>query len=184
MKHKQKSKSYKLKEAWTMWIWKSDVAASYINWEQNLTKLEKVQTAEDFWELYRKLPKASELPVNEQLFLFKRSIVPIWNDPENLDGSRITLKVERQVDNGQQSDSYWHELVAAALDGRFGWCDTYVNGVSVSSYLSWIKLSIWVRACEGVAIHWMIRLAASRLLGCNIDDMMVLKDTSKKFCKW
>ncbi|KAL1285187.1 Eukaryotic translation initiation factor 4E-2 [Trichinella pseudospiralis] len=184
MKDKQKCKSYKLKEAWTLWIWKSDVAASFNNWEQNLAKLEKVQTAEDFWDLYRKLPKASELPVNEQLFLFKRSIVPIWDDPENLDGSRITMKVEREVDSGQQCDIFWHELIAAALDGRFGWCDMYVNGVSVSSNLTSIKFTIWVRACEGVAIHWMIKLIASRLLGCNIDDMIVIKSMSKKVSRW
>ncbi|KRX56331.1 Eukaryotic translation initiation factor 4E-2 [Trichinella sp. T9] len=184
MKRKQKSKSYKLNETWTMWMCKSEVRPSHGNWETNLVQLEKLRTAEDFWELYRKLPKPSELPANEHMFLFKRSVAPIWSDPENLDGCRITLKVERQVDNGQQCDVYWHELVAAALEGRFGWCDTYVNGVSVGSDANVLKLRIWVRAYNGVAIQWMIRLAASRFLGCNIADLTVHKDLSRNLCRW
>ena len=54
-------------------------------------------TVEDFWALYNHIQTPSGLNHGSDYYLFKEGIKPMWEDPQNVDGGRWLMVVDKQV---------------------------------------------------------------------------------------
>lgn len=110
-----------LQNCWTLWYFENDRSVS---WEQNQKQISSFQTVEDFWRyviskfmqlltcfcsLYNNIKVASELKPGTDYSLFKKGIMPMWEDPANKRGGRWLISLDRKQRN--ELDRYWLDIV-------------------------------------------------------------------------
>lgn len=63
----------------------------------NLTKVCTFGTVEEFWSVYSRLKRPTDLPKRVDMQVFKTGISPMWEDPMNMNGGEFVLRVKRIV---------------------------------------------------------------------------------------
>ena len=61
---------------------------------------------EEFWAVYQYMKRADELPVVTDVHLFKKGIMPVWEDEQNAEGGKWILRLKKGI-----SARMWEELV-------------------------------------------------------------------------
>lgn len=77
--------THPLNTEWTLWFDLSQLDKSG-DWTNNLHELTTVATAEEWWNLYKHLPRVSELAVGGNLSLFRKGVRPAPRHSANADG--------------------------------------------------------------------------------------------------
>lgn len=77
--------THPLNTEWTLWFDMSILDKSG-DWTNNLHELTTVATAEEWWNLYKHLPRVSELAVGGNLSLFRRGVRPAPKHSANVEG--------------------------------------------------------------------------------------------------
>ncbi|KAH1013573.1 hypothetical protein HUJ04_002551 [Dendroctonus ponderosae] len=77
------SVKHPLQNVWTLWYYENDRNQS---WEKNQREISSFDTVEDFWSLYNHIKPASELKQGTDYSLFKKGIMPMWEDNANKKG--------------------------------------------------------------------------------------------------
>lgn len=166
-----------LQYKWVLWYCKQDRAK---DWEDCLKQVATFETVEDFWALYNHIQLASGLSWGSDYYLFKEGIRPMWEDPQNVEGGRWLIQVDRARRN-ELLDHYWLELLMAVVGEQFDDFGEYVCGVVVNVRQKGDKVSLWTRDATKEEVNRRIGvIAKQKLTLTETINYEQHKDTSHK----
>merc|ERR1711916_126965 len=149
-KPKVEAGEHRLETDWTIWWDKKSKANKELPYEQAVVELARFQTIEQFWATFRWLKAPSESARDTSYHVFRYNAKPMW---ENfLHGGCIIVKLKKATE-GEQIDSYWHTLVAAAIGEYFE--EPTLVGVGIGTRAKEICLSLWL-ATESLRVRTRI----------------------------
>uniref|UniRef100_A0A0N4UUR7 eIF-4F 25 kDa subunit n=1 Tax=Enterobius vermicularis TaxID=51028 RepID=A0A0N4UUR7_ENTVE len=124
---------------WTYWYLNDN---RDVSWENRLKNVTTFATVEQFWGLYLNIRPPSFLHSTCDYSVFKENIEPMWEVPENTNGGRwlITIDKLRQSDI---LDTIWLEVLLAVIGGQFGEYTKDICGIVVNIRTKGSKISIW-----------------------------------------
>ncbi|PNH00915.1 Eukaryotic translation initiation factor 4E [Tetrabaena socialis] len=128
-----------LNDVWTLYFHKSDdtdwTLSSYV-------RLTDISTVGDFWTAHACIQES--LPEN-MFFLMREGIYPCWDDPRNMYGGCISLKVSK-ADACRAWEGVCSRVLGETMLTGADW--ESVNGVSISpkKYFSIVK--VWLKNGE------------------------------------
>mmetsp|Transcript_29047 Transcript_29047/g.40881 ORF Transcript_29047/g.40881 Transcript_29047/m.40881 type:complete len:213 (-) Transcript_29047:1253-1891(-) len=133
------SNQHALQSSWTIWFDKKpkNKAKLSTNYEENLVKVGTFQTVEQFYRYYVHLKKASELPKESNVHIFREGSKPMWESFPK--GGCFIKKVRKTEDNLLQR--MWEELIIATIGEAFE--DPDVVGIVLSIRPKEDAISIW-----------------------------------------
>jgi hypothetical protein len=109
-------------------------------------KLSDISEVEEFWEIHNQIKDN----VNRGMFFCMREhIFPCWDDPLNINGTCMSVKVLKE-----NSVKYWEELIISILGETFvkeeyrkdSW--NVVNGLSISPKKSFCIIKVWLSSMD------------------------------------
>ncbi len=106
------------------------------NW--NLDSYKQIgiyKTVEDFWIYSNEL--TNKLINYGMFFLMKEGIMPTWEDPQNMDGGCISIKLSLI-----EAIDLWKKISIYLVSGNF---DDKINGISISPKRNFNIIKIWVK---------------------------------------
>jgi len=162
---------------WVLWYCKSEKGKQ---WEDCLKEVANFDTVEDFWALYNHIQLPSGLPYLSDYYLFKKGIMPMWEDTQNRDGGRWLIQVDRQVRN-DVLDIYWLELLMAIVGEQFDDGSEHICGTVVNIRNKGDKISLWTKDASNEEINRRIGQVVKTKL--NLQQAIgyeMHKDTSQK----
>jgi len=136
-----------LQNKWTLWYLHNDKTKAWTSLQKPICT---VGTAEDFWTLQHFLVNPSQLSKGCDYSLFKEGILPMWEDPANINGGRWIFLLNGE--NKSILDETWLNLCLVIIGDAFQYSDD-VCGVVVNVRYKYNKISIWttdVRNTEAV----------------------------------
>ena len=126
-----------LSDKWVLWAH----LPHNTDWSlRSYTNICELDTVEKVISLNRTLPE--QLVQNCMLFLMKKGILPMWEDPKNLKGGCFSFKVpNKNIKNVWKNISYM--LTGNTLSNNKELVKT-INGVTISPKKSFCILKIWM----------------------------------------
>lgn len=104
-------------------------------------KIAEFNTVEDFWEVYQFLKKPEQAKHGLEISLFKSGLKPMWEDPGNKNGGKISLKIKKEYSN-----LIWDELVYRLIGNNFPLVDNdEINGLVFSLKRDSNFVQVWFR---------------------------------------
>jgi len=138
--NKQIELIHPLEHQWSFWYLKNQQGK---DWQENLMKLATFGYVEEFWALFNHLRVASRLPPSCDYMLFKSSILPCWEDPQNSSGGRWVLYFSKPEQVYLNLDVCWLASMLALIGGQYAQDTNYVNGVVLSARKSCDRIALW-----------------------------------------
>lgn len=136
-----------LHDTWTLYFHEP----SDQNWTMaSYVRLDQISTIESFWQVHEGVRKYLS---RGMFFLMREHVFPCWDDPNNINGGCISIKVLKD-----DIEAFWEEAVVRMLGERLvkknagipddGW--SCVNGISTSPKRFFCICKIWLK--EGTII--------------------------------
>ena len=106
-------------------------------------------TVEDFWGIFQHLRKPDSCRAGIEYFMFKEPIKPMWEDENNKNGGRISIKLRKDY-----TTIIWEEMIFALIgDVLPSEIKEQINGIVVTSRKDFNTLQIWIRGNESKMIN-------------------------------
>ena len=147
---KQKEIKTKLKNKFTFWfriseeILKNQAPNKSLDtneYESQVKKIAEFDTIEDFWAIYQHLKKPDNCKPGIEFQLFKEPIKPMWEDENNKNGGKLTLKTKKDY-----TTIIWEELLLAFIGAVLPEkVHDEINGIVFSSKKGFNTLQIWFK---------------------------------------
>lgn len=133
-----RSESHTLSESWTLWAHlPHDTDWSVKSYKKILT----FNTIEEAVALYETIPPI--MVQNCMLFLMRKGIKPMWEDPKNREGGCFSYKIKNnQIPGIWKRTSYL--LLGNTLTRK---SKSQINGITVSPKKNFCVLKIWTEDC-------------------------------------
>jgi len=130
-----------LENVWAFWYFSNDKSRS---WEQNQHNVSTVDTIEDFWQIYNYVEPASQLGIGCDYALFKKGIMPDWEDYQNKYGGRWIIE---RGDSGRMEDmdEYWLETLFMLIGEHIQPYNYLINGAVIQTKRGKFRLAIWLK---------------------------------------
>jgi len=130
----------KLNDEWTLWAH----LPHDIDWK--LTSYKKIYTfsgVPEILALYQYLPDI--MIKNCMLFLMRKNIKPIWEDPKNKNGGCFSYKI-----NNKGIISCWKNLSYLLVGETLSDINVskYINGITISPKKNFCIIKIWLSNCD------------------------------------
>lgn len=111
-------------------------------YKDTLQKLGSFDTVEDFWKIFQHIQKPESLKPGIEIALFKNNIKPVWEDTENLNGGRFSLRIKKD-----SSLLVWQEMIIDflsddALPKKF---KDEINGLVLATKKDYNFIQIWIK---------------------------------------
>jgi len=164
---------HQLQNTWTLWYFKNDKTKK---WEENQKKVTDFSTVEDFWALYNHIEEASRLAQGCDYSLFKGEIEPMWEDPENKEGGRWVINLDKK--QREELSHFWQEIMFLLIGEAFGENSQYVNGAVVNVRFKGDKIGVWLGKCGRNVIAEIGRLIKEKL-GIKVPINFEFHDNTK-----
>ncbi|KAJ1311069.1 hypothetical protein OPQ81_009573 [Rhizoctonia solani] len=133
------------------------------SWMEDIKRLIKFDSVEEFWGLYNNIIPPSKLPPKANYYLFKDDIMPAWEDPANMNGGKWSVQLPKDKNRGR-IDEMWLFTMLAAIGETFDPAlskaadpnsttpppTSLISGVIVSSRPQFYRVSIWTRLAPGL----------------------------------
>ncbi|KAK8099986.1 translation initiation factor eif4e3 protein [Apiospora kogelbergensis] len=144
--------SHPLRHTWIFWTRPPiSKANGRVDYDKTLHPMARVATLEEFWTVHRHLKRPSELPVVTDYHFFKEGVRPIWEDDENKEGGKWTLRMKKGI-----ADLYWTEtmmaLIGDALSDGSDEMNNAINGMVLSVRNGEDILSIWTSGTDSIVL--------------------------------
>ena len=105
------------------------------NWDLDSYKQIAIyKTVEDYWMYSNEL--TSKLINYGMFFLMKEGVMPTWEDPQNIEGGCISIKLSLT-----ESVELWNKISIYLASDNF---DEKINGISISPKRNFNIIKIWV----------------------------------------
>ena len=111
----------KFNSKWTLWY-------HYLknDWTiKGYKKLYEISTIEEFWLLYNNWNKIGGIN-NKHFFLMREGILPLWEDPKNINGGCWSFKKDYF-----QSSNFWNDLSLYLVGETLSPKPYLINGISI-----------------------------------------------------
>ena len=113
-------------------------------YENQVKKIAEFDTIEDFWAIFQHLRKPDSCKPGIEFQMFKDPVKPLWEDENNKNGGRITIKLRRNF-----TTIIWEEMIFALIgDVLPKEVKDEINGVVVTSRKDYNTLQIWIKNFE------------------------------------
>ena len=113
-------------------------------YEVQVKKIDEFDTVEDFWGIFQHLRKPDSCRPGIEYFMFKDSIKPMWEDENNKNGGRISIKLRKDY-----TTIIWEEMIFALIGGILPKeMKDEINGIVVTSRKEFNTLQIWFKTYE------------------------------------
>ena len=106
---------------------------------EKIIKIGDVANINEFWEIFQHMKKPSQCQVGSDYHLFKRGIVPMWEDNMNKDGGKLSILL-----TWKYVDVIWEEIAFNFCKGLLPYYDN-INGIVISTRPKYIVMSFWVK---------------------------------------
>ena len=124
---------------------------------EKIIKIADVSNVNEFWEVFQHLKKPNQCPVGSDYHIFKKGIVPMWEDKMNKDGGKLSVLLTWKYAN-----VIWEEVTFNFAKGLLPYYG-YINGIVISVRPKFLALSFWIK-CGNSSMVEKIRNALSGLL--------------------
>lgn len=116
------------------------------NWSKESYKLlHKIDTIENYWKITKLIEDKTDIGM---FFLFREYIFPLWDDPLNINGGALSMKILK-------TDSYlvWEDLSSKFVSDNLLKeknldLAELVNGISLSPKKTFCIIKIWIKSEE------------------------------------
>lgn len=165
-----------LENSWGFWFYKNEKSRK---WEDNVKFITDVHFVEDFWSVYNHLLLVSRLTLGCDYMFFKKGIQPMWEVPENKDGGRWVLNIEKKNGRGPV-DIYWLNTLLGLIGDQFMDESPFVNGVYINIRVRGDKLSLWTRSANDTDLQMRIGRRYREILGLKEGNLTFEKHDEDK----
>lgn len=132
------SVKHPLNSKWTLWYY---LPEKNKDWDKCQHKIHNIDTVEDFWSLYDHLKAPSDLTGGVDYSFFKNDIRPMWEDPQNRNGGRMTV-INTSKSRHAVIDEIWLDVLLFLIGEKFNGTNDVCGAVlNVRSY--GFKLATW-----------------------------------------
>jgi translation initiation factor 4E len=153
-----------LQNTWTMWYDGPGPAKKMPTnggWQSNVKRIVSFSTLEDFWCLYNNLVVSSKLSDRSTYHLFKKDIVPAWEDPANADGGRWVIEFKKS--ESTEMNKAWLLVLLGLIGEQFEDSDE-ICGVVIGLRKAKNRLALWTRTAKKVEVQKSIGRAFRTML--------------------
>ena len=132
---------HKLSDNWTLWAH----LPHNTDWSlKSYIPISTFTTVEETVAVTETLPNA--LIENCMLFMMRKGITPMWEDPKNRQGGCFSYKVlNKNVSVAWKELTY--SIVGGSISSRAGFFDC-VTGITISPKKNFCIIKIWMKNCE------------------------------------
>ena len=110
-------------------------------YETQVKKIAEFDTVEDFWGIFQHLRKPDSCKAGIEFQMFKEPIKPMWEDENNKNGGRISIKLCKDY-----TTIIWEEMIFALIGGILPQeMKDEINGIVVTSRKEFNTLQIWFK---------------------------------------
>ncbi|KAI5364978.1 Putative translation Initiation factor eIF- 4e [Septoria linicola] len=138
------------------------------DYEKSIRPMYRMDTVEIFWQVYAHLKRPSQLPQVSDYHFFREGIRPVWEDDENKEGGKFTMRLKKGV-----ADRYWESLLMAMVGDQFAEASDEVCGAVVSTRQGEDVISIWTKNNGGRNVK--IRETIKRVLNLPADTHLLFR---------
>ena len=111
------------------------------DYENQVVKIGEFDTVEDFWAIFQHLRKPDSCKSGIEFQLFRNPIKPLWEDDNNKNGGRISIKLKKGF-----TTIIWEEMIFAFIgDVIQEKIKNDINGIVVTTRNNYNTLQIWFR---------------------------------------
>jgi len=139
----EKPLTHKLNTQWTL-FWDCSYGGNTTDWEKNLKQLATISTVEEWWGMYRQIPKISLLPPNGNLSVFRQGLRPVPYDRINVEGGEYIV---RNFEEGT-CDDIWLRSVLFCIGEVSPKDYKLVVGTVLSVKKSGRVITMWITTTE------------------------------------
>ncbi|KAL7074074.1 hypothetical protein ACQ4LE_006713 [Meloidogyne hapla] len=158
---------HRLKTRWTFWYLNPD---RDLTWLERLKKVCTIESAESFWALFDNIRPPTGVQSGCDYNFFKQDIQPVWEVPENKDGGRLIVTIDKS--KIEHLDVLWLELLVALIGEQFGRDSEYICGAVCNIRSKGHKICLWTKDAEAEDVNRRIgTILKSRFqdtTNCNI----------------
>lgn len=131
-----------LDDTWTLYYHDPENA----NWTlQSYVRLACMSSIEDFWPIHDAMLQHLS---KGMFFVMREHVAPCWDDPENIDGGCVSLKILK--DDVQQTWEFMIvRLLSESIAGKDG--SPHVNGISISPKRFFCIVKVWFKNADHIA---------------------------------
>ena len=113
-------------------------------YETQVKKIQEFDTVEDFWGIFQHLRKPDSCRPGIEFMMFKEPIIPMWEDENNKNGGKISIKLRKQF-----TTIIWEEMIFALIGGILPKeMKEEINGIVVTSRKEFNTLQIWFKTFD------------------------------------
>ena len=113
-------------------------------YETQVKKIHEFDTVEDFWGIFQHLRKPDSCRPGIEFMMFKEPIIPMWEDENNKNGGKISIKLRKQF-----TTIIWEEMIFALIGGILPKeMKEEINGIVVTSRKEFNTLQIWFKTFD------------------------------------
>ena len=180
------------KKLQNIWVWrehrKMPKNASDDDWLNSYKQISEFSTIEEFWEIYNHIPRPSEVMFNGKIFpiiegrnidgfsIFKKGILPAWEDPKNINGCE--LRINKGINNLDFLDFIWQNILFGVIgeyleenDEICGCRVTDKSKIGKGSNKTIFNIHIWLKYSDELVVNSVrLRLIESislEMKNCN-----------------
>ena len=111
-------------------------------YENQVKKIAEFDSIEDFWAIFQHLRKLDSCKPGIEFQMFKDPVKPMWEDENNKNGGRITIKLRKGF-----TTIIWEEMIFAIIgDVLPKEIKDEINGIVVTSRKDFNTLQIWTKS--------------------------------------
>eukprot|EP01023_Acetabularia_acetabulum_P007975 TRINITY_DN13478_c0_g1_i2.p1 TRINITY_DN13478_c0_g1~~TRINITY_DN13478_c0_g1_i2.p1 ORF type:complete len:201 (-),score=33.05 TRINITY_DN13478_c0_g1_i2:539-1141(-) len=117
----ENGRKHQLEHHWTLWVdvQESSTQKNPQNWGESMQEVYTVSTVEDFWCLYHNLISPGKLKPRADMYFFKESIKPDWEEPANEQGGSWSALVPKLAESKKLLDKWWEYVLLALIGEQF-----------------------------------------------------------------
>ena len=113
-------------------------------YESQVKKIAEFDTIEDFWDIFQHLRKPDSCRPGIEFFMFKEDIKPLWEDENNKNGGRFSIKLKQGY-----TTIIWEEMIFTLIGGILPKeIKEEINGIVVTSKKEFNTLQIWFKTFD------------------------------------
>ncbi|KAI8967950.1 translation initiation factor eIF 4e-like domain-containing protein [Mycotypha africana] len=158
-----------LKYGWVFWFMHRSRGEKITDYEAAMKRIASFKTVEEFWAVYSRLSRPSELPNISDYSLFKDGVRPVWEDNVNINGGKWIVRIKKGL-----ASRYWESLVLAIIGDQFD-VEDEICGLVLSIRGSEDIISVWNKTSSNGKINLKIRDTIKKYLNLPPDTTMEYK---------
>jgi translation initiation factor 4E len=132
-----------LQNEWTLYYYTGEKK----NWGDNMKEVVSFHTVEDFWSVFNHIKSPSEIKSGCDYYLFKKNILPMWEDEANKAGGRWVFSIEKKQ-RELDLDNYWLDTILCLIGEAFHENSDDVNGATVNVRPKGDRICFWTAGSD------------------------------------